>query len=116
MLGVVVFLVLLVSFFGAFALMGVAQWDIQVRYSRDYIRKYTYLTLLIAPFIIGLTWVILPPWTYMITPIVYMAFHTQSRKQAVIVCAMLIFTGINTSADSIRSYAGIEYQGVEQKI
>lgn len=100
------------ALFGSIALMGVAQWDMQRRYAKDRIKKYTFLSLLILPFVISLTVGLLPVWAYMIVPIAYMAFHLQSRKAAVLMCAMLVLTGINASAESIRSYAGIEYKQV----
>ena len=104
------------ALFGSIALMGAAQWDMQRRYAKDRIKKYTFLSLLILPFVISLTVGLLPVWAYMIVPIVYMAFHLQSRKAAVLMCAMLVLTGINASADTIRHAAGIEYNaGLQEK-
>lgn len=108
--------VLAFALFGSIALMSAAQWDMQKRYAKDRIKKYTFLVLLILPFVISLTVSLLPVWAYMIVPIVYMAFHLQSRKAAVLMCAMLVLTGINASAETIRHVAGIEYNaGLQEK-
>ena len=113
MLEILIQSVLFVSFLAALGLMGRAQWDMQTRYSKDRLRKYVYLGLLVAPFAISLCWVMLPIWAFLITPVLYTLLHIKTRDHALVFCATLLVSVITVQAENIRSYAGIEYQ--EQK-
>lgn len=106
--------VLFVSFLAALGLMARAQWDMQTRYSKDRERKYVYLGFLVAPFAISLCWVMLPIWAFFITPVLYTLLHVKTKDHALVFCATLIVSAITVQADSIRSYAGIEYKSESQ--
>jgi hypothetical protein len=49
-------------------------------------------------------------WAFFITPVIYTLVHIRTRDHALVFFTTLIVVSDNGTADSIRSYAGIEYQ------